>query len=60
MMVKSVASILDYKAELFTADQIGQFCAYLKLTGYWSKSKDEALRNIALSKIHPELTMQQE
>ncbi len=55
MMVKSVASILGCKAELFTADQIRQLCAHLKLTGYRSKSKDEALRIIAVSKIHSEL-----
>ena len=55
MMVKSVASILGYKAELFTADQIRQLCAHFKLTGYRSKSKDEALRIIAVSKIHSEL-----
>jgi hypothetical protein len=31
---KSVVTILGYKAELFTADQIRQFCAHLKLPGY--------------------------
>jgi hypothetical protein len=55
MMIKSVASILGYKAELFTADQTRQLCAHLKLTGFRSKSKDEALRIIAVSKIHSEL-----
>jgi len=29
-----------------------QLCVHLKLTGYWSKSKDEALRIIAVSKVH--------
>jgi hypothetical protein len=55
MMVKSVASILGYNFELFTADQIRQKCVHLKLTGYQRKSKDEALRIIAVSKIHSEL-----
>jgi hypothetical protein len=52
MMVKSVIKIAGYTAEYFTADQIWQICAGLKLTGYRSKSKDEALRIIAISKIH--------
>lgn len=30
MMVKSVVTVLGYKAELFTADQIMQLCAHLK------------------------------
>ncbi len=55
MLIKAVASILGYKAELLTADQIMQLCAHLKLTGYQSKSKEEALRIIAVSKIHSEL-----
>jgi hypothetical protein len=28
---------------------------HLKLTGYWSKSKDEALRIIAVSKLHSDV-----
>jgi hypothetical protein len=52
MMVKSVTKIAGYRAENFTADQIRQICAGLKLTGHRSKSKAEALRIIAISKIH--------
>jgi hypothetical protein len=55
MMGKSVITILGYKAKLFTADQIMQLCAHLKLTGYWSRSKDEALRIVTASKIHSKL-----
>jgi hypothetical protein len=54
-MVKSVVTILGYKAELFTADQIRQLCAHLKLTGYWRKSKDEALRIIVVSMVAQEV-----
>jgi hypothetical protein len=53
MMVKSsVVTIGGYKSENFTADQIRQICAALKLSGYWSKSKEEALQIMAISKIH--------
>jgi hypothetical protein len=55
MMAKSVVTILGYKAELFTADQIRQLCAHLKLTGYRSNSKDETLRIIAVSKLHSDV-----
>ncbi len=51
-MVKSVIKIAGYMAEYFTADQIWLICAGLKLTGYRSKSKDEAMRIISISKNH--------
>jgi hypothetical protein len=34
------------------ADQIRQICATLKLSGYRSKSKEETLRIMAISKLH--------
>jgi hypothetical protein len=52
MMVKSVVTIGGYKSENFTADQIQQISATLKQSGYQSKSKGEALRIMAISKIH--------
>jgi hypothetical protein len=52
MVVKSVVTVLGYKAVLFTVAQIRQLCAHLKLTGYQNKSKDEALRIIAVCKLH--------
>jgi hypothetical protein len=55
VMVKSVVTILGYKAELFTADQIRQLCAHLKLTGYWSKSKDETLGIIVVGKFYSDV-----
>ncbi len=52
MMVKSVVTIGGYRPENFTADQIRQICATLKLTGCRSKSKEETLWIMAISKLH--------
>ncbi len=34
MVVKSVVTILGYKADLFTFEQIWQICGYLRVMGY--------------------------
>ena len=52
MMVKSVLAIGGYRPENFTAKQIRLVCATLKLSGYRSKSKEETLRIMAVSKLH--------
>jgi hypothetical protein len=52
MMVKSVVKIAGYRPENFTADQIRLVCTTLKWSGYRSKSKEEKLWIMAISKLH--------